>query len=255
MLLDLRRVSKRFGGLQAVANVSLGVEKGSIFGLIGPNGAGKTTLFNLVSGVDVPDEGDIFFDGEDVTKDRAVKVATLGLARTFQNVRLFSELTATENLLVAAENERTAGLASALLRTKKHHDDEARSHERAAELLRVFELEAFADAKATSLPYGSQRRLEIARAMMTKPKLLLLDEPAAGMSTVEADGLVTQMKWLRATFGVTLMLVEHNMRVVMAACEEIHVLDHGTTIAQGTPETIRNDPKVIASYLGKEAET
>ena len=252
MLLDLRRVTKNFGGLRAVRDVSLAVDAGRIFGLIGPNGAGKTTLLNLISGVVKPDQGTISFDGVDLGTLKPAKIAAIGVARTFQNVRLFSELTALENLLVACEIDRTTGLGAALLRTHAHREEEMRLRDRSLDLLRVFELEAFADAKATALPYGSQRRLEIARAMMLKPKLLLLDEPAAGMNTREADELKERIAWLRDTFAVTIILVEHNMRVVMAACEEVHVLDHGETIAHGTPLEIRNDARVIASYLGKE---
>jgi branched-chain amino acid transport system ATP-binding protein len=183
---------------------------------------------------------------------KPAKIAAVGVARTFQNVRLFSELTALENLLVACEIDRTTGLGAALLRTRAHEEEETRLRDRSLDLLRVFDLAAFADSKATSLPYGSQRRLEIARAMMLSPKLLLLDEPAAGMNTIEADELKERIAWLRDTFAVTIILVEHNMRLVMAACEEVHVLDHGETIAHGSPLEIRNDPRVIASYLGKE---
>ena len=253
MLLDLRGVSKNFGGLRAVHDVSFRVAKRRIFGLIGPNGAGKTTLFNVVSGVVRPDAGEAHFEGADLAKMKPAQIAAIGIARTFQNVRLFSELTVVENLLVASELGRKTGTLSALLRTDAHHEEEASLRKNALEILRVFELEKLADAKSTSLAYGSQRRLEIARAMMLEPKLLLLDEPAAGMNTKEGDELTTQIRWLRDTFDLTVMLVEHNMRVVMASCEEVHVLDHGETIAHGTPEEIRRDERVVASYLGKSA--
>jgi branched-chain amino acid transport system ATP-binding protein len=252
LLLDLRRVTKNFGGLRAVREVSLTVKAGTIFGLIGPNGAGKTTLLNLISGVVRLDEGTISFADVSLETLNPAKIAALGVARTFQNVRLFSEMTALENLLVACETHRTTGLGAALLRTRAHRNEETLLHERALEMLRVFELDKYADARATSLSYGSQRRLEIARAMMLKPRLLLLDEPAAGMNTAEADELKERIDWLRETFDVTVILVEHNMRVVMAACEEVHVLDHGETIAHGTPAEIRDDPRVVASYLGTE---
>jgi branched-chain amino acid transport system ATP-binding protein len=252
LLLDLRRVTKNFGGLRAVREVSLTVKAGCIFGLIGPNGAGKTTLLNLISGVVRPDAGTISLGDADLATLNPAKIAAIGVARTFQNVRLFSEMTALENLLVACESDRTTGLGAALLRTHAHEEEETRLRDRSMDLLRVFDLEQFADTKATSLPYGSQRRLEIARAMMLSPKLLLLDEPAAGMNTSEADELKERIDWLRETFKVTVILVEHNMRVVMAACEEVHVLDHGETIAHGTPSEIRNDERVIASYLGTE---
>jgi branched-chain amino acid transport system ATP-binding protein len=251
LLLNLRCVTKNFGGLKAVREVSFGVEAGRIFGLIGPNGAGKTTLLNLISGALHPDEGEILLGASELGSLDSAKIAALGVARTFQNVRLFSELTALENLLVACEVDRKQRLGAALLRTRAYREEEARLHDRALDLLRVFELEKFAGSKATALPYGSQRRLEIARAMMSSPKLLLLDEPAAGMNTTEADLLTERIAWLRKTFGVTIILVEHNMRVVMNACEEVHVLDHGETIAHGTPSEIRNDQRVIDSYLGK----
>jgi branched-chain amino acid transport system ATP-binding protein len=255
LLLDLRRVTKNFGGLKAVREVSLGVEAGRIFGLIGPNGAGKTTLLNLISGALHPNAGTISFDGSEIASLDPAKIAALGVARTFQNVRLFSELTALENLLVACEVDRKERLVAALLRTPAYREEEARLHDRALDLLRVFELEKFASSKATSLPYGNQRRLEIARAMMSSPKLLLLDEPAAGMNTTEADRLTERIAWLRKTFAVTIILVEHNMRVVMNACEEVHVLDHGETIAHGTPSEIRSDARVVDSYLGTSHET
>jgi branched-chain amino acid transport system ATP-binding protein len=251
LLLDLRRVTKNFGGLKAVRDVSLRVEAERIFGLIGPNGAGKTTLLNLISGALRPDEGTIAFGEADLGSLEPAKIAALGVARTFQNVRLFSELTALENLLVACEVDRKEGLAAALMRTRAYEEEETRLRNRSLELLEIFDLRKFADSKATSLPYGSQRRLEIARAMMLSPKLLLLDEPAAGMNTSEADELTERIAWLRKTFSVTVILVEHNMRVVMNACEEVHVLDHGETIAHGTPDEIKNDDRVIDSYLGK----
>ncbi len=250
LLLDLRRVTKNFGGLKAVREVSLRVEAGRIFGLIGPNGAGKTTLLNLISGALRPDEGTIAFGETDLGSLKPAKIAALGVARTFQNVRLFSELTALENLLVACEVDRKEGLVAALMRTRAHEEEEARLRDRSLEVLDIFGLRKFADSKATSLPYGNQRRLEIARAMMLSPKLLLLDEPAAGMNTSEADELTERIAWLRKTFSVTVILVEHNMRVVMNACEEVHVLDHGETIAHGTPDEIRSNEDVIDSYLG-----
>jgi branched-chain amino acid transport system ATP-binding protein len=254
LLLDLRRVTKNFGGLKAVRDVSFAVEAGRIFGLIGPNGAGKTTLLNLISGALRPSAGTITLGEHELSSRNPAKIAAFGVARTFQNVRLFSELTALENLLVACEVDRKERLAAALFRTRAYRDEEEKLHERAIDLLRVFDLDEFAGAKATSLSYGNQRRLEIARAMMSSPKLLLLDEPAAGMNTTEADQLTERIAWLRKTFSVTVILVEHNMRVVMNACEEVHVLDHGETIAHGTPDEIRNDERVIDSYLGTPRE-
>ncbi|APR83543.1 Branched-chain amino acid transport ATP-binding protein LivG [Minicystis rosea] len=254
-VLDLRGVSKTFGGLRAVSGVSFQVPAGSIFGLIGPNGAGKTTVFNLITGVYKPDLGGaIHFAGSDVVAKKPSEIARLGIARTFQNIRLFGQLTVLENVLVACEHLRKAHLFSALTRSPLFYRDEAEMKARALELLEVFDLHPMADEISTSLSYGNQRRLEIARAMMLKPKLLLLDEPAAGMNYGEAEGLKKQIQWLRDTFQITVILVEHNMQVVMGVCEGIHVLDHGETIAHGTPDVIRKHPKVLAAYLGEEAE-
>jgi branched-chain amino acid transport system ATP-binding protein len=251
--LELVSVSKTFGGLRAVGNVSFRVPTGSIFGLIGPNGAGKTTVFNLITGVYKPDLGGaITFHGADVIPLKPSQIAQAGIARTFQNIRLFGQLTVLENVLVACENRRRAHLLSALLRSSLFFRDEEEIAARALDLLHVFDLDTMADEISTSLSYGNQRRLEIARAMMLGPKLLLLDEPAAGMNYGEAEGLKKQICWLRDTFGITVVLVEHNMQVVMGVCEEIHVLDHGETIAHGTPEEIRKHPKVLAAYLGEE---
>lgn len=253
--LSLRKVSKTFGGLRAVGDVSFEVPKGSIFGLIGPNGAGKTTVFNLVTGVYKPDLGGaITCAGTDVVVLKPSQIARLGVARTFQNIRLFGQLTVLDNVLVACEHLRKAHLFSALTRSPLFYRDEADMAARAMKLLKVFDLDGMAGEISTSLSYGNQRRLEIARAMMLEPKLLLLDEPAAGMNYGEAEGLKQQIRWLRDTFEITVVLVEHNMQVVMGVCEEIHVLDHGETIAHGTPDEIRKHPKVLAAYLGEESE-
>jgi len=254
MALVLSHVSKSFGGLRAVGDVSFTVEKGSIFGLIGPNGAGKTTVFNLVTGVYKHDAGTIHFDGEDLKPLRPAAIAGVGIARTFQNIRLFTQLTVIENLLVACELQKRAHLTAAALRLPSHYADEDSMRRAANELLRVFDLQAAAEQSPTSLSYGNQRRLEIARAMMLRPKLLLLDEPAAGMNYGEAEGLKTQIRWLRDTFDISVVLVEHNMQVVMGVCESIHVLDHGETIASGTPAYVRAHPKVLAAYLGEDTE-
>jgi branched-chain amino acid transport system ATP-binding protein len=252
--LELGGVTKTFGGLRAVGNVTFTVPERSIFGLIGPNGAGKTTVFNLITGVYKPDLGSIRFAGIDLASLKPSKIAHLGIARTFQNIRLFGQLTVLDNVLVACENRRKAGLAATLLRSPGFYRDEAEMSQRALELLAVFDLDNMADEISTSLSYGNQRRLEIARAMMLGPQLLLLDEPAAGMNYGEAEGLKKQIRWLRDHFQITVVLVEHNMQVVMGVCEEIHVLDHGETIAHGTPEEIRKHPKVLAAYLGEEVE-
>ena len=253
MSLELKHVTKRFGGLRAVGDVSFTVPERCIFGLIGPNGAGKTTVFNLITGVYKHDEGSIVFNGTDLAPLKPSQIARIGVARTFQNIRLFGQLTVLENVLVACENRRRAGLGAALLRSPRFFRDEKEMTASAMDLLAVFGLDKMADEISTSLSYGNQRRLEIARAMMLEPKLLLLDEPAAGMNYGEAEGLKKQIRWLRDHFGLTVVLVEHNMQVVMGVCEDLHVLDHGETIAQGTPEVVRKHPKVLAAYLGEDA--
>jgi branched-chain amino acid transport system ATP-binding protein len=252
MSLVLRGVEKRFGGLRAVHEVSLSVEAERIFGLIGPNGAGKTTLFNLVTGIYPLDSGSIMFDGEELGGKKPAQIAAAGIARTFQNIRVFGQLTVLENLLVAGEAKKRAGLRSAILPTRASHGDDEKTAARARELLKVFDLGHAEDQEPTALSYGNQRRLEIARAMMLSPKLLLLDEPAAGMNYGEAEGLNTQIRWLRDTFKLSVVLVEHNMQVVMRVSDEIHVLDHGETLAHGAPADIRRDPRVLAAYLGQE---
>jgi branched-chain amino acid transport system ATP-binding protein len=252
MELELSNVSKSFGGLRAVGGVSFRVPSDRIFGLIGPNGAGKTTVFNLITGVYKPDNGSIKFGTTALHSLRPAQIAGTGVGRTFQNIRLFGQLTVLENLLVACELQKKAHLAAAVLRAPVHYEDEAAMEKQAMELLRIFDLHEMADEIPTALSYGNQRRLEIARAMMLKPQLLLLDEPAAGMNYGEAEGLKTQIQWLRDTFRLSVVLVEHNMQVVMGVCEEIHVLDHGETIAHGTPSEIRVHPKVLAAYLGEE---
>ncbi|MBK8253059.1 MAG: ABC transporter ATP-binding protein [Polyangiaceae bacterium] len=252
--LVLKNVTKRFGGLRAVGDVSFTVPEQSIFGLIGPNGAGKTTVFNLITGVYKPDAGSAIRFGEtDLLPLKPPMIARLGIARTFQNIRLFGQLSVIENVLVASEKNRKAHLGAALLRLPIFYRDESETYDKALELLRIFDLHKMADETSTSLSYGNQRRLEIARAMMLKPKMLLLDEPAAGMNYGEAEGLKKQIHWLRDEFKLTVVLVEHNMQVVMGVCEELHVLDHGETIAHGTPEHVKKDPKVLAAYLGEEA--
>jgi branched-chain amino acid transport system ATP-binding protein len=252
--LVLEHVTKSFGGLRAVGDVSFTVPEKVVFGLIGPNGAGKTTVFNLITGVYKHDVGTIRFGDVDLRPLAPARIAGVGIGRTFQNIRLFAQLTVIENLLVACERDKRAHLAAAVLRTPVHYADEREMNARAMELLEVFDLVDMADEPPTSLSYGNQRRLEIARAMMLKPKVLLLDEPAAGMNYGEAEGLKSQIRWLRDTFDLSVVLVEHNMQVVMGVCEEIHVLDHGETLAHGTPEEVRRDKKVLAAYLGEDED-
>jgi branched-chain amino acid transport system ATP-binding protein len=254
MLLELRQVDKIFGGLHAVRAVSLGVEAGEIFGLIGPNGAGKTTIFNVITGVYRPDGGQVLFSGKDISGLPPARIAAGGIGRTFQNIRLFRSMTAEQNVMVAGHRLYRAGLWSAVLRNKAYAEDERRLRDRAHELLDALGLSKHADETASSLPYGNQRRLEIARALMLSPELLLLDEPAAGMNSQEARDLERQIRWLARELGVTVVLVEHNMSVVMSVCDRVHVLDHGETIASGPPAQVKADPKVLAAYLGQEPE-
>jgi branched-chain amino acid transport system ATP-binding protein len=253
-LLRLEKVDKVFGGLRAVGGVSLEVPEKAIFGLIGPNGAGKTTIFNVITGVYKPDGGQLRFDGHDIAGLAPARVAELGIARTFQNIRLFRAMTVEENVMVAGHKLHRAGLWSAVMRTTAHALDEQNLIGRARELLAMLGLEKHAGDIAGSLPYGSQRRLEIARALMLAPKLLLLDEPAAGMNSNEARELERQIRFLRDELGVTIVLVEHNMSVVMSVCERIHVVDHGETIAEGTPAEIKVNPRVLAAYLGQDEQ-
>jgi branched-chain amino acid transport system ATP-binding protein len=253
-LLSLDKVDKIFGGLRALKQVSFDVPEKAIFGLIGPNGAGKTTLFNVITGVYSPDGGSIHFEGQSIGGESPASVAHRGIARTFQNIRLFRSMTVEENVMVAGHHLHQASVLAAMFRTRAHAEDEARLRKRARELLDVMGLGKHAQEVAGSLPYGSQRRLEIARALMLKPKLLLLDEPAAGMNSQEAAELERQIRFLRDEMGLTVVLVEHNMAVVMSVCESVHVVDHGETIAHGTPERVKKDPAVLAAYLGKSTE-
>jgi branched-chain amino acid transport system ATP-binding protein len=252
MLLQLDQVHKIFGGLHAVKGVSVQVEAGEIFGLIGPNGAGKTTIFNVVTGVYRPDRGRVLFDGQDISGWTPAHVAARGIGRTFQNIRLFRSMTAEQNVMVAGHRLHDVSLLGTLLRTARLSASEQKLRRRAHELLEALGLRGQEGDNAASLPYGSQRRLEIARALMLAPQLLLLDEPAAGMNSQEAKELEKQIRWLRDELKVTVVLVEHNMSVVMSVCERIHVVDHGETIADGPPSAIKRDPKVLAAYLGQE---
>jgi len=252
-LLRMEGVTKRFGGLAAVSGLDLHIDSGELAGLIGPNGAGKTTVFNLLTGVYVPTEGAITFDGRLINGLKPCRIAARGIARTFQNIRLFRELTALDNVKVAAHLRSRAGLAAAIFRTPGLLANDRALDQAARALLARLNLEHAAASRAGDLPYGLQRRLEIARALATEPRLLLLDEPAAGMNPQEKAELMHLIRAIRQDFHLTVLLIEHDMRVVMGICERIYVLDYGEIIAEGTPEQIRRDPRVIAAYLGDEA--
>ena len=247
-LLDVKNLSISFGGLRAVDGFEMQIEKGELYGLIGPNGAGKTTVFNLLTGVYKPNEGIIKLDGEDITGKKTIDINKAGIARTFQNIRLFKQLSVLDNVKVGLHNHYKYSTLEGILRLPKYKAMD----EKAMEILKVFDLDGEADVLATNLPYGKQRKLEIARAMATEPKLLLLDEPAAGMNPNETGELMETIQFVREHFGMKILLLEHDMKLVSGICEELTVLNFGQVLAQGKTADVLNNPEVISAYLGDE---
>ena len=250
-MLDVKNLSISFGGLKAVDDFSITIEKGQLYGLIGPNGAGKTTIFNLLTGVYKPDGGRILLDGKDITGHKAIQINQAGIARTFQNIRLFKELSVLDNVKVGLHNHHKYSTLSGILRLPSYYKVEKEMDERAMELLKVFDLDKEFDYKASNLPYGKQRKLEIARALATEPKLLLLDEPAAGMNPNETAELMKTIRFVRDHFDMTVLLIEPDMKLVSGICERLTVLNFGHMLAEGPTSEVLSNPEVIKAYLGE----
>ena len=251
-MLDVKNLSISFGGLRAVDDFSIEIKKGELYGLIGPNGAGKTTVFNLLTGVYKPDEGKIFLEGENITGKSTIEINRAGIARTFQNIRLFNDLTVLDNVKVGLHNRYHYTTIEGILRLPRYHRIEREMNEKAEELLKVFDLDKEKDLLAQNLPYGKQRKLEIARALATDPKLLLLDEPAAGMNPNETKELMETIRFVRDNFDMTILLIEHDMKLVSGICEELTVLNFGSVLTQGDTKEVLNNPEVIKAYLGDD---
>ena len=250
-MLEVQGLGISFGGLRAVDRFNLKIEKGQLYGLIGPNGAGKTTIFNLLTGVYKPNNGRVTLDGQNITGKSTIEINQAGIARTFQNIRLFPKLTVLDNVKAGLHNNHPYSTLEGILRLPKYRKVEKEMDEKAMELLKVFDLDGYADVLAANLPYGKQRKLEIARALATDPKLLLLDEPAAGMNPNEAQELMDTIRFVRDHFDMTILLIEHDMRLVSGICEELTVLNFGQVLCQGKTSDVLNDPQVITAYLGE----
>ena len=250
-LLEVKSLGISFGGLRAVDDFNLKIEKGQLYGLIGPNGAGKTTVFNMLTGVYKPTDGSIFLDGENITGKKTIDINKHGIARTFQNIRLFHQQSVIDNVKIGLHNEHTYSTLSGILRLPSYRKTEKIMNEKAMELLEVFDLQDEADILASNLPYGKQRKLEIARALATDPKLLLLDEPAAGMNPNETKELMETIRFVRDKFDMTVLLIEHDMKLVSGICEYLYVLNFGRLLAEGTPKEVLSNPEVVKAYLGE----
>jgi len=250
-LLTVKNLGISFGGLRAVDKFNINIEKGQLYGLIGPNGAGKTTVFNMLTGVYKPTDGSILLDGTDITGKSNIDINKAGIARTFQNIRLFKEQTVLDNVKIGLHNHYKYSTLEGILRTPKYHRVEKEMDEKAIELLKVFDLDKEAMVLSSNLPYGKQRKLEIARALATNPKLLLLDEPAAGMNPKETEELMQTIRFVRDNFDMTVLLIEHDMRLVSGICERLTVLNFGEVLAEGTTSEVLNNPEVIKAYIGE----